>query len=79
MGSTGWIELLTAADRQVVALDLRGHGDSEQLYDPARYAGMLLSDHVIAVMDGVCLEHVHGMGDPAASGDPTSETAGVYR
>lgn len=36
-GSTGWIELLTRAGRQVIAIDNRGHGKSAKLYDPARY------------------------------------------
>lgn len=35
--STGWIDLLTKAGRQVIALDNRGHGRSEKLYDPALY------------------------------------------
>jgi pimeloyl-ACP methyl ester carboxylesterase len=31
--STGWIDLLTKAGRQVITIDNRGHGKSEKLYD----------------------------------------------
>ena len=34
-GATGWINRLTRAGRRVIALDNRGHGESEKLYDPA--------------------------------------------
>lgn len=33
----GWFETLTGAGYRVVALDNRGHGQSEKLYDPAFY------------------------------------------
>jgi pimeloyl-ACP methyl ester carboxylesterase len=44
-GSTGWIEALVADGRLVVALDVRGHGESAKLYDPADYRlGRLAAD-----------------------------------
>jgi pimeloyl-ACP methyl ester carboxylesterase len=43
-GQYGWIEFLTAAGRQVVGLDLRGHGSSDKPHDPAPYAGTLMAD-----------------------------------
>lgn len=35
--STGWIDLLTKAGRQVITIDNRGHGKSEKLYEPDAY------------------------------------------
>ena len=36
-GSTGWIDTLIDAGRRVIAMDVRGHGESEKLYDPEQY------------------------------------------
>jgi pimeloyl-ACP methyl ester carboxylesterase len=38
-----WVKTLTDAGRRVVALDNRGHGESEKLYDPALYATPLMA------------------------------------
>jgi pimeloyl-ACP methyl ester carboxylesterase len=35
--STGWIDLLSKAGRQVITIDNRGHGKSEKLYDTSAY------------------------------------------
>ena len=35
--STGWIDLLAKAGRQVIAIDNRGHGKSDKPHDPVRY------------------------------------------
>ncbi len=40
----GWVDTLTKAGRRVIALDNRGHGDSEKLYDPAAYHTTLMAD-----------------------------------
>ena len=48
--NTGWIDTLTPV-RQVVALDCRGHGESQKPHDPEAYAGDAMCDDVIAVMD----------------------------
>ena len=37
-GKAGWISMLTRANRRVVAIDLRGHGQSAKLYQPADYS-----------------------------------------
>ncbi|MBM3520931.1 MAG: alpha/beta hydrolase, partial [Alphaproteobacteria bacterium] len=34
---TGWVKTLTEAGFRAIALDNRGHGESEKLHDPARY------------------------------------------
>ena len=37
-GDNGWIDLLRDAGREVVAIDLLGHGDADKPHDPAAYA-----------------------------------------
>ncbi|MBO0731567.1 MAG: alpha/beta fold hydrolase [Acidimicrobiaceae bacterium] len=36
----GWVDLLRDAGREVLAIDLLGHGDAEKPHDPAAYAGL---------------------------------------
>ena len=50
----GWIETLTPL-RQVVALDCRGHGESEKPYDAEAY-GDNMPDDVIRLMDHLNIE-----------------------
>ena len=52
---TGWVNMLTA-DRKVVALDCRGHGESEKPHDPEAYAGDEMADDVVRLMDHVGIE-----------------------
>lgn len=47
----GWITMLTRANRRVVSIDLRGHGESAKLYDPAAYSLGLMANDVLAVVD----------------------------
>ncbi|MEQ8718235.1 MAG: alpha/beta fold hydrolase [Acidimicrobiales bacterium] len=47
-GETGWIDLLADAGREVVAVDLLGHGEAPRPHDPQAYAG--LEDHVAATI-----------------------------
>lgn len=46
----GWYQTLTGAGRRVVALDCRGHGESDRPHDPESY-GDRMADDVVAVMD----------------------------
>ena len=50
-GSTGWIDLLKKAGRQVIALDNRGHGASEKLYDPALYDASTMAEDLRRLED----------------------------
>src|SRR6202011_2430942 len=36
----GWVDLLTEAGREVIALDLLGHGTAAQPHDPQAYADL---------------------------------------
>jgi pimeloyl-ACP methyl ester carboxylesterase len=46
----GWVTTLTRAGRRVIALDDRGHGQSEKLYDPALYSTSLMAGDVRALL-----------------------------
>lgn len=48
---TGWYGAFERRRIRVVALDQRGHGESEKLYDPAAYARDKLAGDLIALMD----------------------------
>jgi pimeloyl-ACP methyl ester carboxylesterase len=59
---TGWIDFLLAQGRQVIGMDLRGHGLSGKPHDASAYAGDHILDDVVAVMDVVGLERTDLMG-----------------
>ncbi len=42
--STGWVRALTQAGRRVIAIDNRGHGESEKIHDRNAYAAPLMAD-----------------------------------
>jgi pimeloyl-ACP methyl ester carboxylesterase len=50
-----------AKDHRVIALDCRGHGQSEKPHDPARYGAQMAKD-VLELMDHLKIDkaHVHG-------------------
>lgn len=58
----GWYETLAGAGYRVVAMDCRGHGESDKLYDPAAYAHDIMARDAVAVMDAAGLEAPAVMG-----------------
>jgi pimeloyl-ACP methyl ester carboxylesterase len=58
----GWLGLLTAAGRRVIALDNRGHGASTKLYDPPAYHSILMAADIRALLDHLALERADVMG-----------------
>lgn len=48
--STGWYGGLTEAGFSIVAMDCRGHGDSDKPHDPAAYGHDRMAEDVIVVM-----------------------------
>lgn len=46
-----WYETLVDAGRRVVALDVRGHGESDKPRDPAAYEIETMADDVVALLD----------------------------
>jgi len=59
---TGWIKALTEAGFRVVAVDNRGHGDSEKLYDPACYPSPLMAADAGRLLDHLGIARAHVIG-----------------
>ena len=60
--NTLWVKTLTAAGYRVLALDNRGHGQSEKLYDPAQYHSSIMADDARRLLDHLGLERADVMG-----------------
>lgn len=58
----GWLSTLTGAGRRVIALDIRGHGRSTKLYQPADYHIDLMVGDVCALLDHLDLDRADVMG-----------------
>lgn len=58
---TGWINELRTK-RQVIAIEIRGHGDSDKPHDPGAYSYGAMSKDVIAVMDHLRIERADFVG-----------------
>ncbi len=58
----GWVSELKKNGRRVIALDLRGHGDSSKLYEPAQYSIEILAGDVIALVDHLKIDRADIMG-----------------
>lgn len=57
----GWFDALTASGRRVIAIDCRGHGESDKPHDPSAY-GNTMADDVIAVLDHLGIDRCELMG-----------------
>lgn len=60
--NTQWTKTLTHAGYRVVALDNRGHGQSEKLYNPAAYASDIMAEDVRRLMDHLDIPRAAVMG-----------------
>jgi pimeloyl-ACP methyl ester carboxylesterase len=60
-GITGWFDLL-GRDHRVVALDCRGHGQSDKPHERAAYTATAMEDDVIALMDHAGIRRALLMG-----------------
>ncbi len=58
----GWVSTLTRDGRRVIALDNRGHGASDKLYDPSAYHSATMADDVCALLDHLKIERADVMG-----------------
>ncbi|MBV9112539.1 MAG: alpha/beta hydrolase [Hyphomicrobiales bacterium] len=61
-GSTLWTQTLIRDGRRVVALDNRGHGQSQKFYDPASYSLRVMAGDVLALMDHLGIARADVMG-----------------
>jgi len=60
--ATGWVKFLSEAGRRVIALDNRGHGESDKTYAAAAYATNVMAEDVRALMDHLGLQRADVMG-----------------
>jgi pimeloyl-ACP methyl ester carboxylesterase len=58
----GWYDTLSGAGYRVIALDCRGHGESDKPYDPAFYGHDTMAGDVLAVMAAAGVERARLMG-----------------
>jgi pimeloyl-ACP methyl ester carboxylesterase len=58
----GWFDALKADGRRVIAIDNRGHGASEKLYDPAFYGADAMAGDALTLLDHLGLQRVDVMG-----------------
>lgn len=59
---TGWYAAFERRGTRVIALDQRGHGESEKLYEPADYAREQLAADVLNLMDHLGVERADIFG-----------------
>jgi pimeloyl-ACP methyl ester carboxylesterase len=59
---THWLRTLTAASRRVIAYDNRGHGRSEKVYEPSRYAAPIMAEDAGRLLDHLKIGRADVMG-----------------
>ncbi len=57
-----WVSELRKDGRRVIALDNRGHGESQKLYDPAQYSIAAMAGDTLALMDHLDIARADIMG-----------------
>jgi pimeloyl-ACP methyl ester carboxylesterase len=57
-----WVSDLKKNGRRVIALDLRGHGESSKLYDSSEYSIEIMADDTLALMDHLKVGRADMMG-----------------
>lgn len=58
----GWVRFLTRAGRRVIAIDNRGHGASEKLYDPEKYPSPTMAEDARRLLEHLEIERADVMG-----------------
>lgn len=57
-----WVKTLTGDGRRTIALDNRGHGRSEKLYEPDAYHTALMAQDALRLLDHLKIERADVMG-----------------
>ena len=57
-----WMRTLAEASRRVIAIDNRGHGQSEKLYDPSRYGAPSMAEDARRLLDHLGIARADVMG-----------------
>jgi pimeloyl-ACP methyl ester carboxylesterase len=60
--NTLWVQTLTRAGRRVIALDNRGHGKSEKLYEPSAYDSFVMARDARNLLAHLDIERADVMG-----------------
>jgi pimeloyl-ACP methyl ester carboxylesterase len=60
--NTLWVKTLTRAGYRVIALDNRGHGESEKLYRPEDYHSSVMAADAVRLLDHLGIERADVMG-----------------
>lgn len=58
----GWVDTLTRAGYRAIALDNRGHGDSDKPHDPAAYTPERMAGDAVALLDHLEIGRAHLFG-----------------
>jgi pimeloyl-ACP methyl ester carboxylesterase len=60
--NTNWIKTLTTEGFRIIAMDNRGHGHSEKLYDPALYDMPIMAEDARRLLDHLGLDRADVIG-----------------
>ncbi|WP_455482545.1 alpha/beta fold hydrolase [Bartonella sp. B35(2025)] len=60
--ATSWFRTLTEAGYHVIAVDNRGHGDSDKSYDPSFYTPKAMAGDAVKLLQHLKLSKAHVMG-----------------
>lgn len=60
--NTGWVDFLKLGGYRVIAIDNRGHGQSQKLYDVEDYSAPIMADDVRNLMDHLSIDKAYVMG-----------------
>lgn len=60
--ATGWFRTLVEAGYRVIAIDNRGHGNSDKSYKQEDYTPEVMASDAIALLDHLGIEKAHVMG-----------------
>lgn len=69
---TGIVDALTRHGRRVIAIDARGHGETDKPHDSAFYGGVRLARDVIGVLDSLNVQSYDLVGGEDGRGVPFS-------